>query len=568
MSIIDWLVLASTLSLIVMYGVYKSRGLKSMDSYLLADREMPWYNVGLSVMATQASAITFLSAPGQGFTDGTRFVQFYFGLPIAMLVLCITFVPIFHRLKVYTAYEYLEQRFDVKTRTYTAILFLIQRGLSTGITIYAPSIILSTILNISQVYTTSIIGVIVIIYTVYGGTKAVSYTHLLQMLIIFSSMFIAGYMIVHMLPDGFGFTETYRLSEKLGKINTIDTKFDLNNRYNVWSGLIGGFFLALSYFGTDQSQVGRYLAGKSIRESRLGLIMNGVIKIPMQFSILLIGALLVVFYQFYSAPVYFNEHVVSEIKNSKYAAQYDSIEQRAENLAKFKASSINLLSSAHKSNSTDVIEQQEKLLQGYEGEYQSLRKEAKGIIAEAKITSDDDSNYVFLNFVIHYLPKGLIGLIIAVIFLASMGSTASGLNSLASTSVVDIYKRLLSKENTDGEYVNATRWFTIGWGIFAMVVAFFAGQMGNLIEAVNILGSLFYGTILGIFVLAFYFKFIKADAAFYSAVIAELLVYIIYRMEITAFLWLNLIGCVLVVFFAVLIQWLLNSRKKVNAIES
>ncbi len=296
MSLIDWMVLGTTLLFIVLYGVYRSRGSKSMDAYLLGDREMPWYNVGLSVMATQASAITFLSAPGQGFTDGTRFVQFYFGLPLAMLVLCITFVPIFHRLKVYTAYEFLEQRFDVKTRTFTAILFLIQRGVSTGITIYAPSIILSTILGISQIYTTSIIAVLVIVYTVYGGTKAVSYTHLLQMLIIFSAMFLAGYMIVHLLPEGVGFSESYKLSEKLGKINTIDTKFDWNNRYNVWSGLIGGFFLALSYFGTDQSQVGRYLAGKSIKESRMGLIMNGLVKIPMQFLILLIGALLVVFY--------------------------------------------------------------------------------------------------------------------------------------------------------------------------------------------------------------------------------------------------------------------------------
>ncbi len=555
MSAIDWVVLASTLLLIVLYGVYRSRGSKSMDAYLLGDREMPWYNVGLSVMATQASAITFLSAPGQGFTDGTRFVQFYFGLPIAMLVLCITFIPIFHRLKVYTAYEFLEQRFDVKTRTFTAILFLIQRGVSTGITIYAPSIILSTILNISQIYTTSIISVLVIIYTVYGGTKAVSYTHLLQMVIIFSAMFLAGYMIVHMLPEGFGFTETYHLAEKLGKINTIDTKFDLNNRYNVWSGLIGGFFLALSYFGTDQSQVGRYLAGKSIKESRMGLIMNGIVKIPMQFLILLIGALLVVFYQFYEAPVYFNEHAVTEVKTSVYAKQYDSIENAAAVLAKQKSTAINQLSNAYKNNATEIILKEEEALVTYEQEYQTLRKKAKAVITSSNTTKDsDDSNYVFLNFVIHYLPKGLIGLIIAVIFLASMGSTASGLSSLASTSVIDIYKRLIRKEDVTGDYVKASRWLTVGWGVFCMFIAFYAGKLGNLIEAVNILGSLFYGTILGIFVVAFYFKKIKANAVFYGAAFAEIIVCIFYWLDLTAFLWLNVIGCALVVLFASLIQ--------------
>ena len=564
MSSIDWIVLSVTLLSIVLYGVYKSRGRKSMEAYLLADREMPWYNVGLSVMATQASAITFLSAPGQGFTDGTRFVQFYFGLPIAMLVLCITFIPIFHRLKVFTAYEFLEQRFDLKTRTFTALLFLIQRGVSTGITIYAPSIILSTILNISQVYTTSIIALLVIIYTVYGGTKAVSYTHLLQMAIIFSAMFIAGYMIIHMLPEGFGFKETYRLADKLGKINTIDTKFDLNNRYNVWSGLIGGFFLALSYFGTDQSQVARYLAGKSIRESRMGLIMNGIVKIPMQFSILLIGALLVVFYQFYTPPIYFNEHAVTEVKASSFAARYDSVEHAALLVADQKAISIHALSDAYKTNATSEIAKHESLLLGYEQHYQSLRKNAKEIITASNTTKDsDDSNYVFLNFVIHYLPKGLIGLIIAVIFLASMGSTASGLSSLASTTVVDIYKRLVKKEESDESYVKATRWFTVAWGVFAMIIAFYAGKLGNLIEAVNILGSLFYGTILGIFVVAFYFKKIGANAAFYGAALAEIIVCICYWKDLTAFLWLNVIGCLLVVAFATIIQLVNNQKAKV-----
>lgn len=552
---LDWIVLFATLLFIVLYGIYKSRGKKNLDSYLLANREMPWYNVGLSVMATQASAITFLSAPGQGFTDGTRFVQFYFGLPLAMIVLCITFIPIYHRLKVYTAYEYLEQRFDVKTRSFTAFLFLIQRGVSTGITIYAPSIILSTLLEIPHYYTTSIIGVLVILYTVYGGTKAVSHTHFLQMFIIFSGMFIAGYMIIKLLPDGFGFSETYHLAGELGKLNTIDTKLDWNNKYNLWSGLLGGFFLALSYFGTDQSQVGRYLAGKSIRESRMGLLMNGLVKIPMQYSILLIGALLVVFYQFYSAPLYFNEQAVKEIKESKYASKFDSLENVAASLAKVKSESINLLSQAYQNNNDEQAAIEVSKLKSYESTYQALRKETKSMFNEAKLLNDaDDSNYIFLNFVMHYMPKGLVGLIIAIIFLASMGSTASGLSSLASTTCVDVYKNLINKNNTDNNYVNASRYFTVAWGVFCMFVAFFAGKLGNLIEAVNILGSLFYGTILGIFVVAFYFKKLGANAVFYGALMAELIVCLVYYFDLTAFLWLNVIGCLGVVLFAYLLH--------------
>lgn len=552
---LDWIVLFATLLFIVLYGIYKSRGKKNLDSYLLANREMPWYNVGLSVMATQASAITFLSAPGQGFTDGTRFVQFYFGLPLAMVVLCITFIPIFHRLKVYTAYEYLEQRFDLKTRSFTAFLFLIQRGVSTGITIYAPSIILSTLLDIPHYYTTSIIGVLVILYTVYGGTKAVSHTHFLQMFIIFSGMFIAGYMIIKLLPEGFGFSETYHLAGELGKLNTIDTKLDWNNKYNLWSGLLGGFFLALSYFGTDQSQVGRYLAGKSIRESRMGLLMNGLVKIPMQYSILLIGALLVVFYQFYSAPLYFNKQAVKEIKESKYAARFDSLENVAASLSKVKSESINLLSKAYQEKNEELAYSEIEKLKVYESTYQALRKETKVMFNEAKLLNDaDDSNYIFLNFVMNYLPSGLVGLIIAIIFLASMGSTASGLSSLASTTCVDVYKNLINKTNTDNNYVNASRYFTVAWGVFCMFVAFFAGKLGNLIEAVNILGSLFYGTILGIFVVAFYFKKLGANATFYGALLAETAVCLVYYFDLTAFLWLNVIGCLGVVIFAYLLH--------------
>jgi Na+/proline symporter len=527
-----------------------------MDGYLLADREMPWYKVGLSVMATQASAITFLSAPGQAFTDGTRFVQFYFGLPLAMIVLCITFVPIFHRLKVYTAYEYLEKRFDVNTRTLTALLFLIQRGVSTGITIYAPSIILSTILNTSHIYTTSIIGVLVIIYTMYGGTKAVSHTHFLQMFIIFTGMFIAGYMIIHMLPAGIGFNESFSLAKDLGKINTIDWKFDMNNRYNVWSGIIGGFFLSLSYFGTDQSQVGRYLAGSSIKESRMGLIMNGIVKIPMQYSILLLGALLVVFYQFHSAPIYFNQHAVDELKKTSSGKSFEILENESSVLSQKKMKSIETLSNAYILNDKEQIQNEKLKIKTYETEYLSLRNRAKELIKNSNTTNDsDDSNYIFLNFVINFLPKGLVGLLIAIIFLASMGSTASGLNSLASTSFVDIYKRFINTNSDDTSNLFTTRLLTIGWGIFCMLIAFYAGKLGNLIEAVNILGSLFYGTILGIFVVGFYFKNLNAKYTFISAIITEILVVSIYSIDLVAFLWLNVIGCIGLIVIAYLLKF-------------
>lgn len=560
MASLDWIVLALTLLGIVGYGIYKSRGQKNIDGYLLADREMPWYKVGLSVMATQASAITFLSAPGQAFTDGTRFVQFYFGLPLAMLVLCITFIPIFHRLKVYTAYEYLEQRFDAKTRAYTAILFLIQRGISTGITIYAPSIILSTILGVSQVYTTIIIGLLVIAYTVYGGTKAVGHTHFLQMIIIFTGMFLAGYVVVASMPDGIGFKESLDITAHLGKLNTIDWKFDPSNKYNVWSGLIGGFFLALSYFGTDQSQVGRYLAGRSIRESRMGLIMNGIVKIPMQYLILLIGALLVVFYQFYQAPVYFNKVGYAAIENAE-PQKVNEINRKNENLNRQKKESIQLLAQAYKTDDEKVIVQQKDQLLHLDSEYQALRKETKELVASNGALQDsDDSNYIFLRFVTEYMPTGLIGLLIAVIFLASMGSTAAGLNALGSTSMVDIYKRFFSQINSEEKELAISRIATVFWGVFCIGIALFAGRLGNLIEAVNILGSLFYGTILGIFICGFYFKSLRGNAVFVSALLTEALVLLLWYFNVTAFLWLNVIGAIVLVFIAFVIQ-LLNAPK-------
>jgi Na+/proline symporter len=556
MSLADWIVLGVTLFTIVIYGMWKSGRHQSMDQYLVAGRSMPWYTVGLSVMATQASAITFLSAPGQAYSDGMRFVQFYFGLPLATIVLCTTFVPMFSRLKVYTAYEFLEQRFDLKTRALTAFLFLIQRGLSTGITIYAPSIILSTILNINTTYTTLFIGGLVICYTVYGGTKAVSYTQLLQMSIIFAGMFLAGVLVVNLLPSGVGFTKALHLAGKLGKMNVIDWKFDLNNRYTVWTGILGGFFLQLSYFGTDQSQVGRYLTGSSIGQSRMGLIMNGLIKVPMQFLILLIGVLVFAFYQFNQPPLFFNQYEVQQIKQSKYGVQYNGLEtqytaafQRKKILAENYAKAIDSKDEIRINATTDAFKKADAT-------QASIRKNAIALIKKNDDKNDgsNDTNYIFLNFVTHYLPRGLIGLLIAIVFLASMGSTASALNSLASTSVVDIYKRIINPGADDKKYLNASRWATVLWGLVCIGMALFAGKMGNLLEAVNQLGSYIYGTILGVFVVAFFLKNIRGTSVFIAAVLTELTICLLGYLNVIAYLWLNAVGCVLVI----IIAWLLN----------
>lgn len=556
MSWIDWLVLCVTICFIVFYGVWKSRNTKNIQGYLLADRKLPWYHVGLSVMATQASAITFLSAPGQGYTDGLRFVQFYFGLPLAMIVLCITFVPIFSKLNVFTAYEYLEKRFDIKTRSLTAFLFLLQRGISTGITIYAPAIVLSTILNINITYTTFLMGGIVILYTVYGGTKAVSYTQMLQMGIIFAGLFMAAYMVVHLLPAGVGFSDALHIAGKMGKLNAIDTEFDLNNRYNIWSGIIGGFFLQLSYFGTDQSQVGRYLTGKSITQSRLGLIMNGLVKIPMQFLILLIGVLVFTFYQYHAPPMFFNKVEVSAIKNSEYKADYDKLEKRYHDVQSAKKKqATELLKKIDAGADEEELFFAQKILRTTDVIAKQVRDDAIDLMKKNNPKADvNDTNYVFLSFVMQYLPTGLVGLLIAIIFLASMGSTASGLNSLASTSFIDFYKRFSKKESNDKKDLFNSRLITVIWGLFCLIVALYAGKLGNLIEAVNILGSLFYGTILGIFVVAFYVKRVQGTAVFYAAIIAEILVVIAWYFELSAFLWLNVIGCFLVVLFSLVIN--------------
>lgn len=547
MSLLDWTVLLSTLVFITVYGIYRSRGNRDIEGYLLGNKTMPWYTIGFSIMATQASAITFLSAPGQAFTDGMRFVQFYFGLPLAMVVLCVTVVPIFHRLKIYTAYEYLENRFDLKTRSLGAILFLIQRGLAAGLTIYAPSIILSSILGWNIYWTNIFIGGIVVIYTVAGGTRAVSHTQMGQMAIILGGMGLAGYLLYAMLPESLSFSDVLQVTGKTGKLNLIDFSFDPNNRYTVWSGIIGGFFLAMSYFGTDQSQVGRYLSGKSITEIRLGLLFNGLVKIPMQLCILFIGALLYVFYIFNPQPLFFNQVEVVKVKNGELAADYASLESSfAENQSAKSTATMQLVAGLNSGNEA-LAEEATAVIRQKQQEADELRVQAKSIIGRNNPAADtNDTNYIFLQFVIAYLPEGIIGLLIAVIFAASMSSTSSELNALASTSIVDIYKRSFMKNRGPLHYLRASRWATVVWGIFAIGVAEFANRLGSLIEAVNILGSLFYGTILGIFLTGFYLKKVKGDAVFFSALAAEAVVIWCYNYTDIGFLWYNVIGCLLV----------------------
>ncbi|HTN47590.1 MAG TPA: sodium:solute symporter [Flavipsychrobacter sp.] len=563
MATIDWIVLVVTLFIIVAYGMWKSRNTKNIEGYLLADRRLPWYHVGLSVMATQASAITFLSAPGQAYTDGVRFVQFYFGLPLAMIVLCVTFIPIFQKLNVYTAYEYLEKRFDHRTRLFTAFLFLLQRGISTGITIYAPAIVLSTLLDIPVVYTSIMMSLLVIFYTVYGGTKAVSYTQLLQMIIIFSGLFLAAGLIIAMLPKEVGLIDALKVAGKMGKLNAIDTTFDLNNRYNIWSGIIGGFFLQLSYFGTDQSQVGRYLTGKSIAQSRLGLVMNGLVKIPMQFFILMIGALVFTFYQFQKAPLFFNEVEIGRLAASDKAKELGTLQHRYDALQNEKQLHVTSLVYAERKQDATAIEGAKTSLLRSQQDMDSVRADLKVLMQQNNVLAEtNDGNYIFLYFVMHYLPRGVVGLLIAIIFLAAMGSTASGLNSLASTTVVDFYKRLRPRERTERKELSISRGVTVVWGVFCMVVALYAGRMGNLIEAVNILGSLFYGTILGVFLVAFYMKRVKGNAVLVAAVITELFVVLAWWMDWSAFLWLNLIGCVILMLLAWLLETLIFGRNR------
>ena len=548
---IDWFILIGTLLFIVLYGTYKSRGSKNVTQYLKGGSDSRWWTIGLSVMATQASAITFLSTPGQAFHSGMGFVQFYFGLPIAMVIICLVFIPIYHRLKVFTAYEYLETRFDLKTRTLTAILFLIQRGLAAGITIFAPAIILSAVLGWNLVMLNIIIGVLVIIYTVSGGTKAVSVTQKQQMAIIFGGMFVAFLLILNYLPLDITFTKALEIAGASGKMEILDFSFDFDNKYTFWSGIIGGTFLALSYFGTDQSQVQRYLSGKSMKEMQMGLIFNGLLKIPMQFFILLVGVMVFVFYQFNSSPLHFNPSAVNDVLNSPYAAQYQDLQDKKNTLEiAIKEQQLNYAVLDNQGQKQTVL-LDIKALQSQEDQ---LRISSKELIKKANPEAEtNDKDYVFIHFILNNLPRGLIGLLLAVILSAAMSSTASELNALGSTTTIDLYRRN-NQGRSDKHYLTASKGFTMLWGIIAIGVACVANLFENLIELVNIIGSIFYGNVLGIFLLAFFFTYVKSRAVFIAAIITQGIIVYIWWIDLMPYLWLNVVGATLVIAIAFILQ--------------
>jgi SSS family solute:Na+ symporter len=543
------------LAFVVIYGIIKTRGTNDVDTFIRAGRKTPWWTITLSIMATQASAITFLSTPGQAYVDGMRFVQFYLGLPIAMIILSITAVPLYNKLNVYTAYEFLEKRFDLKNRTLGSILFLSQRGLAAGFTIYAPALILSVILGWQLDLTILIIGFTVILYTTVGGTVAVNKTHIHQMIIITVGMFSSFAIIYFLLPDDISVIDAAYVAGKLGKLNAIDFSFDLNNRYTFWSGIIGGTFLMLSYFGTDQSQVQRYLSGSSITQSRMGLLVNGLVKVPMQFIILFIGAMVFVFYQFVTPPLFFNPVEEQNVKNSIYSEEYIELENDYERIFKEKQVKIREMLGAIESGSEIEIAEKTNDVLAKQEEATIVREKAIDLI---KVTNPDadtnDTNFIFITYITTFLPIGLIGLVLAAILSASMSSTSAELNALASTTVIDIYKRMIKKDAADSHYLKVSKLSTILWGFYAIVFALFASQLGSLVEAVNILGSLVYGTILGIFLVAFYFKKIGGNASFYAALVAELVVLYCYLFTSIPFLWYNVIGCLLVIILAFILN--------------
>lgn len=574
MSQLDWIVLVMTLALVIVYGIYRSRTTHNLDGYFLSNRSMHWGLILLSIIGTQASAVTFISAPGQAYTDGMRFVQYYFGLPLAMVVICVAFVPIFHQLRVYTVYQYLENRFNGKTRSLTSFLFLLQRGLSTGISVFAPSIILSSLFGWNIYLTNIFMGGLLIIYTVSGGARAVAYTQQLQLIIIFTGMFLAGWLVIRMLPPQIHFSDALHISGRLGKMNIISTGmtkkgFDWSDQYNLFSGIIGGFFLALSYFGTDQSQVGRYLTGRSLTESRLGLLMNGMIKVPMQFLILLIGILVFSFYLFHRAPVFFNARQVDRLEHSVYRDSFHRAEQQYNHIAAEKEAAATAFSLARQGHDETSLSVEGNRLNALQQQSDSIRFRVRSWVTAAG-GDGNDTNYIFLNFVTTYLPPGLVGLLIAIIFLASWGSIAAALNSLASASVVDFHRRFSREMDPRREY-HLSQYYTLGWGIFCIIVAMFTYNIGNsLIEAVNILGSLFYGVILGVFLVGFFVRRItNGNVVFLAAILSELLVigvFVLTRIPGAhlklGFLWLNPIGALGVIFFSLLLNLLMHENKK------
>ncbi len=597
LSYIDWAVLGGTLLFIVLYGSWKTRGQKNAQDFIRGGNQSKWWTIGLSVMATQASAITFLSTTGQAYSDGMGFVQFYFGLPIAMVIICMVFIPLYHRLKVYTAYEFLENRFDLKTRSLTAILFLIQRGLAAGITIFAPAIILSVVLGWEIIYLNIIIGILVIIYTVSGGTKAVTITQKQQMFVIFAGMLAALFIILNLIPEDVSFTKALDIAGASGRMEVLDFSFDLENRYTVWTGLIGGTFLMLSYFGTDQSQVQRYLSGKSMKEMQMGMIFNGLLKVPMQFFILLVGIMVFVFYQFNEAPLNFIDASTQKVLASEYSQEYKNL-QKEQNTLFLEKKELSIQLSKNENEGTrksliqlDSVEREHRLKSkylikraidtSYATQYDKLTVELENIDKNssefkekeaellslykdsAKDTETNDRDYMFITFVLKYLPKGLIGLLLAVILSAAMSSTASEINALATITSIDLYARNMREDKGEKHLVKATKVFTLLWGVVAIVIACFANLAENLIQLVNIIGSIFYGNVLGIFLLAFFIKFVKGNAVFMAALITQVIVIIGWYYDWMPYLWLNLFGCVLVMFIAIVLQQTL--RKPTNS---
>lgn len=555
MSTLDWVILASTLAFIVGYGIWRTRGSKDVNDYVLAGNSSRWWTIGLSVMATQASAITFLSTPGQAYHDGMGFVQFYFGLPIAMVIICMVFIPIYHRLKVYTAYEFLENRFDLKTRSLAAVLFLIQRGLAAGITIFAPSIILSAVLGWNLQTLNIIIGSLVILYTVSGGTKAVSVTQKQQMFIIMTGMFMAFFYILGYLPQQVGFGEALEIAAASNRLEILNFDLDAQSRYTVWSGLTGGMFLALAYFGTDQSQVQRYLSGKSVRESQLGLIFNGIFKVPMQFFILLVGLMVFVFFQFNPSPLNFNPAAEQAVLESSQAGDYELLVTGHRKTEEEKrAAQGAYLDALRKGNESEIFEAGEQIREVNAREFET-REAARMLINQAAPDVEtNDKDYVFIHFILNYLPQGLIGLLLAVILSAAMSSTASELNALGTITALDLYKRNKKGDFKEEHYLKASKYFTLLWGVIAILIACVADLFDNLIQLVNIIGSIFYGNVLGIFLLAFFIKYVKGNSVFIAALLTQVMVIFVYWLDWMSYLWLNAFGCAMVILLALLLE--------------
>ena len=560
MELLDWIILLCTLLFIVLYGTYKTRGSKNIQEYILANQSTNWFTVGLSVMATQASAITFLSTPGQAYHDGMGFVQFYFGLPLAMVVICMVFIPVFHRLKVYTAYEFLEERFDLKTRTLASVIFLIQRSIGTGITIYAPAIILSSILNWDLTFIIVSIGIVIIFYTYFGGTKALNITQKQQAFVIMAGMFLTFFIILFRLPEEVNFVNVFNVAKIENKLELLNFSTDFTETYTLWNGLTAGFFLMLAYFGTDQSQVGRYLSGKSIKETQMGLLMNGILKVPMQFFILLVGVMVFIFFHFYQAPLHFNPVNTSKVLNSEYQAEYRNLEIELKDLLNEKKEVTQIYTGQlNQGYENEMLE--EKLVSLNENEVK-LRQDARDIITKVDSKAEtNDKDYVFIYFILNYLPHGIIGFLLAMIFSAAMSSSASGLYAVASSSAIDIYKTYKPNQ-TEQHYLKATKYLVVFWGIICILAACVITLFENLIQLVNIIGSIFYGTVLGIFLIAFFFKYIKAKATFWGALLAQLLVIYIYNLDVISYMWLNPIGVFLVIIIGFILQLVFRKKNR------